>query len=255
MSDTVQPIFRPRQSAPAPQPAQSARGGATPCSACPIYHEAICARLEPEELSRLAAIKSTVRYAQGREIFQQGDPAEGLYNVLSGVVRAYRVLPDGRRQITGFLYPGDFIGLAHEQVYAYGTEAVTPIALCRYPAGAFHDLCQQMPRLESTLLRVAAHELSQAQERMLVLGKKTAPERVASFLIALSDRAVAAGEPINVVWIPMNRGDLGDYLGLAMETASRAMSAFARKGLIEEASRHHVRLLDRDGLAAIAEGE
>ena len=253
MSQIIHPLPRAGESAPAPQPSRHEATRGLPCRVCPVYHQTICAQLSSDELARLAAIKSTVRYGRGREIFEQGDPAESLYNVLSGVVRAYRVLPDGRRQITGFLYPGDFIGLAHEQAYAYSTEAVTPIALCRYPARGFHDLCQRMPRLESTLLRVAAHELSQAQERMLVLGKKRAHERVASFLLALAERAEAVGEPSDVVWLPMNRGDLADYLGLAMETASRAMSVFARRGLIEEASRHHIRLLDRHELAAMAE--
>lgn len=226
---------------------------ALPCDLCPAYRQVICARLAPEELTRLANIQSIVRYDRNQQIFQQDDPVESLYNVLSGVVRAHRSLPDGRRQITGFLYAGDFVGLAHDHGYAYSTEAVIPLTLCRYPATAFLDLCSEMPRLESSLLRVAAHELSRAQERMLVLGKKTAHERLASFLISVADRAEAVGESADILWLPMNRIDLGDYLGLAMETASRTLSAFARKGLIKEVSPHHVRLLDRDALSAIAE--
>lgn len=224
-----------------------------PCAPCPVRHKTICAAVSHGELAQLAAIQTTLKFAPGQQIFQQHDEARSLYNVVAGVVRAYRMLADGRRQITGFLYPGDFVGFAHDEAYAYGTDAVTPVTLCRYPRGAFDAVLARLPRLEAALFRAAVHELSVAQDRMLLLGKKNARERVASFLLSLAERAEAAGESSNALWVPMNRYDLGDFLGLAMETTSRTLAGLKREGVIDLLPQRQIEVLDRPALARAAE--
>ncbi len=224
-----------------------------PCAPCPVRLKTICAAVSHGELAQLAAIQTTLGFAPNQQIFEQHGEARSLYNVVAGVVRAYRVLADGRRQITGFLYPGDFVGFAHDEVYAYGCEAVTSVTLCRYPRGAFNALLERVPRLEAALLRAAVHELSAAQDRMLLLGKKNAKERVASFLLSLAERAEAAGESSNPLWVPMNRYDLGDFLGLAMETTSRTLAGLKREGVIDLLPQRQIEVLDRSALARAAE--
>jgi CRP/FNR family transcriptional regulator len=168
------------------------------------------------------------------------------------MLKLSKLLPDGRRQITGFLLPGDYLGLAFAERYICSAEAVTPVRLCRFPRSAFLALLDQFPALEKALLGRAATELAAAQKQMLLLGRKTARERVASFLLQLAEREGA--DDGMAMDLPMTRTDIADYLGLTIETVSRTLTNLRKTGLIALPDPHHLSIVHRTRLDAEAGG-
>jgi CRP/FNR family transcriptional regulator, anaerobic regulatory protein len=225
-----------------------------PCDTCKARGFSACAPLTAEEQKRLVAIMRTVNVEPHRSIFDETDPAEYVYNVTEGTVKVYKLLGDGRRQITGFLFAGDFLGLTHNESYAYSAEALAPTTLCRFPRRKLEALLDEMPHLEQRLLAMASHELAAAQDQMMLLGRKSARERVVSFILMLSNSATRHGQPGDPVSLPMSRGDIADYLGLTIETISRTLTLLRKQGLIELLDEKHVRLCKRSELREIAEG-
>ncbi len=231
------------------------RVGVPDCGACEIRGLSFCAALKGDELGSLQAIVRQTRLAPGQLVFHQGDEAVDVFNVVSGVLKLYMLLPDGRRQITGFLFPGNFLGIASGGYYSYSAEAVTEVTLCRFARRQLYPLFERFPKLEHQLLSIATDELTAAQDQMLLLGRKTASERLASFLLGLGQRIhPEGGADDNVVPLPMNRIDVADYLGLTIETVSRALGRLKKAGLIEVPEPHRIAILRRDKLEALAEG-
>jgi len=222
----------------------------TACAHCDVRHLAVCGALSPEELPRLAAITSSRRVAMGSTLIEEGEPAEDVFTLTCGMLKLYKLLPDGRRQVTGFLLPGDFIGLAVGETYIYSAEAVTPVTACRFRRPAFLGLLDELPALEKRLLGQVSTELAAAQEQMLLLGRKTARERLASFLLALARRqGVAPGRRLN---LPMRRSDIADFLGVTIETVSRTFTTLRKEALISLPDKHSIRIDAPDRLAAAA---
>jgi len=231
------------------------RQGPSPCAACAVRDLAFCSALEAEEVDRINQIMTEVTYSAPQAVIYEGDPAEHAFNVKEGVVRVSKMLPDGRRQITGFLFPGDFLGLAHHQVYAYTAEAVTKARLCRFPRSRLLGLFDELPSLERRMLSMAADELASAQEQILLLGRKTARERVASFLLTMSRQARRRRGTGNPVELPMSRADIADYLGLTIETVSRTITKLAKEGIIELPNAHTAVIKNLHTLEAVESGE
>lgn len=225
-----------------------------PCDQCEARDYSACAPLNAEEQKRLVAIMTSIDVPAHKPIFEETAPAEHVFNVTAGSVKIYKLLPDGRRQITGFLFPGDFLGLTHNDSYAYSAEALAPTKLCRFPRRKLETLLQEMPKLEQRLLGIASHELAAAQDQMMLLGRKSARERVVSLLLMLSNAAAKRGQPANPVALPMNRGDIADYLGLTMETVSRVLTQLKTRGLIQLLDEKQVRLTKPEALREIATG-
>jgi len=230
------------------------RSEASPCSACTVRGMTICAPLDNQELAQVSALMTSVELTAGEPLFDEGEEAGNVYNVTSGTVKVYKLLPDGRRQVTGFLFPGDFVGLAKQETYAFSAEAVTPCLLCRFPRSKLENLMQRMPKIEQRLLNIASNELVAAQEQMLLLGRKTAREKIASFLLMLSKRARQRGQVDDPVMVPMSRTDIGDYLGLTTETVSRSFTQLKQDGVIQLLPNHQVKLAQREALEDIAGG-
>jgi CRP/FNR family transcriptional regulator len=226
----------------------------SPCAACEIRTIGVCGSLEPEELERMRRIVTEMQCRPGQLVFSEGDPADSLYNVVSGAVRLTKLLPDGRRQITGFLFPGDFLGIALNATYAYSAEAVDKAKLCRFPRREMEVLLKDLPNLEHRLLGEAANELVAAQDQMLLLGRKTAKERVASFLASLARRAKRRGRPDNPVALPMSRTDIADFLGLTTETVSRTFTKLRETGVIALEGRDMVKIVSPDALEDLVQG-
>ncbi len=224
------------------------------CAACAIRELSVCSVLSANELNRLCSIISTVNLDVGRTVIGEGEPANDLFNVVRGSVRLYKLLNDGRRQITGFLFPGDFLGIALNDTYAYSGEAMEPLQLCRFPRKKLELLLAELPRLERKLLGTTAHELAAAQDQIVLLGRKTAKERVASFLISLSDRAVKRRRPATPLDVPMSRTDIADFLGLTTETVSRTLTQLRRAKLIAIDKRSRIDVLDLGALRALVDG-
>jgi len=226
----------------------------SPCALCAARQYSVCAPLDPDSQGRFFALATTMRLEQRRTLFQEGDPAAHVFNLTDGAVSISKALADGRRQITGFLLPGDFLGLQQGETYAYTAEALTPIALCRFPIEKFQRFLSETPGMEHRLLSMASNELAAAQDQMLLLGRKTAVERVASFLISLSDRHAARGRPGSPISLPMTRGEIADYLGLTIETVSRAFTRLRKEGHIVLDTVDRVRFPDIGSLRDLAMG-
>jgi CRP/FNR family transcriptional regulator len=170
------------------------------------------------------------------------------------VIGLHKALPDGRRQTTGFLFAGDFVGLSSRIVNTCGAEAITDVEACRFARPRFEAYIEEHRELGARLLRMTADELSAAHDQMLLLGRKSARERVASFLVQLADRAAARQVPSNPVLLPMKRLAIADYLGLTIETISRTFTNLARMGVIELVSVGTVRIVSMPALRDIAGG-
>ena len=226
-----------------------------PCSTCGARPLGVCADLKGHELHSMACNSETITIASGQALFHEGDPNPYVFNVVEGAVKLYRLLPDGRRQITGFLFQGDFLGLGGRGTANFTAEALTPLQACRFKRGNFDQLLNALPALEHRLVALAGDELMAAQEQIVLLGRKTAKERLASFLIRLADRQMQLGGPANHVHLPMTRLDIADYLGLTIETVSRVMTQLKTSGLIRLLPANDVEITDPSKLKALGDGE
>ena len=188
-------------------------------------------------------------FARDDEIYAEGDAADCWFMVVSGTVRICKLLADGRRHIAEFCYAGDSFGLENATERLFSAEAVGEVTVMRYSRRSTERLIDDHPGLARRLCDITLRDLAHAQSRMLLLGRMTAPERVASFLIELSDRR----DTRRAIDVPMSRNDIADYLGLTIETVCRVLSSFKREGAIAFSNPHRVELRDRDALAAMCE--
>lgn len=177
-----------------------------------------------------------MRFQRNEEIFGQDEPAEYLYRVVSGAVRTMRFSSDGRRQILGFHLPGDVFGLELGDAHTLSAEALATSEIVMVRQTALEKAAAEDARAARALLKLTSEQLTSAREHALVLGRKGAGERVAAFLLQLADRFVAKRE----MDLPMSRADIADYLGLTIETVSRAFSEFERNAAIALPSSRHV---------------
>ena len=226
-----------------------------PCLHCDIRHLAVCGALDAGSLRQLQREVRHLRFEPDQTIVAEDELADAGFIVLSGMVSLYKALPDGRRQIVGLLLPGDFIGFTCEDGrYCHSAQAVTRAELCRLPAACLRRLARAHPEVERRLMGALSAELCAAQEQMLWLGRKSAPEKLASFLLMLARRGERRGGRANDVRLPMSRQEIADCLGLTDATVSRALTRLARCGLIWLPRRHEVLILRRERLEAVAEG-
>ncbi len=225
-----------------------------PAATCPELANYL--PLGDNELTRLMAIARPVPVAAHRRLFLDGEPADDTFLLSSGAVRTFRLLPDGRRLITAFMFEGDFLGFTVDGRYEFAAETITPARLCRIPRRRLDALLDDCPRLRNALLHFATEELRLAQDHMVLLGRKSATEKLASFLLHLARRHARDGrttEPMQVP-LPMTRGDVADHLGLTTETVSRTLTQLRATGAIDIPSLRSVTVLHPGALAALADG-
>ncbi len=181
----------------------------------------------------LAALESratTVQAERDDEIVAQEDPATWCYLVVSGCVRTVRLMEDGRRQVGEFLFSGDLFGWDALDRHDFGAEAVTPVTLRRYARRDLEQLADQDRDVARRLRELSSSRLRSGREHMLLLGRKTASERIASFLLEMAARGDA--RPKSTIELPMSRSDMGDYLGLTIETVCRRLTRLRLDGTI-----------------------
>lgn len=222
-----------------------------PCFDCSVRSLAVCGVLESAPLRDFKQTGITVHYDAGETVVFECDVAASVFSLTGGLLRLSKLLPDGRRQIAGFLFPGDFLGITMEEEHAFTAEAVAPSTLCRFPRARFDEFVVAHPSLERRLYAVAAHELAAARQQLVLLGRKTATERVASFLLMLANRCCSA--PQVEVTLPMSRTDIADYLGLRIETVSRELTGLKTSRIIRLTGRQTLQILDRERLQELAE--
>jgi CRP/FNR family transcriptional regulator len=225
------------------------------CSTCGARAFSVCAGLDRADLANLDEIAERVAVKTGDSLVREGETANHLFNITSGSVRIYKLLPDGRRQITGFLFAGDFVGLATGEAYGFTAEAIEDSTLCRFRKRDYRALVRDTPALEAALLDRAIHELAAAQNQILLLGRKTARERIASFLLDLPSRDPLRPSRDDHVRLPMTRMEIADYLGLTIETVSRELTKLKTSGLIRMLSLNELRIEAPEQLRAVADGE
>jgi CRP/FNR family transcriptional regulator len=225
-----------------------------PCAHCDARQASVCNAIPDAEMARLAATAVVADAAPGSTFINEGDPATNFFNVTRGTAKLYKLLPDGRRQITGFVTVGHFLGLAVSDTYAFSAEAIDDVRYCRFSRRKLRALLDDFPLMEKRLLEVASNELVAAQEQMLLLGRKTARERLASFLEARSREGLGCRTDLLRFELPMTRGDIADYLGLTIETVSRTLTKLRAEGLIEIPTQNEIVIRNQSGLRELAGG-
>jgi len=204
------------------------------------------------ELDRAGTVVSC---RKGQTLVEEGHRAAYIFKVVSGALRTVRFLPDGRRHVASFHLPGEFIGLADDGFYGHSVEALADARLVRYTRTSFESTLDRDPGAGRRLFDVMRKELAAAQDRLLLLGRKTAAERLATFLLTLNDRkADNDGGEDRRFELPMNCSDMADYLGLRIETVCRLLTDLKHRHIIDLPSIHSVVVLRRDLLQAESEG-
>jgi CRP-like cAMP-binding protein len=197
----------------------------------------------------------TLRTVDARDhVFREGDRALHIYKVEVGHVCIYRMVHDGRRQVIDFAYTGDFIGLGALGTHAANAQATSKTRIRCVPVAVLHDVVSSDPRLGLELYEAMSRELLQARELLFAISQRTAAERLAGFLLALSRRNGRRGDQSHDIVLPMTRTDIADFLGLTIETVSRTFTRFRNHGLIDLEQCILVTIRDAAALAAIVEG-
>lgn len=222
------------------------------CADCPIRHRAVCARCEQDELDRLEAIKYYRSYEAGQTVVWSGDRMDFVASVVTGIATLTQTMEDGRRQMVGLLLPSDFVGRPGRLTAAYDVTATTDVVMCCFRKKPFEEMMARTPSISQRLLEMTLDELDAAREWMLLLGRKTAREKIASLLAIIGRRDAAlrlrsAGNDLTFD-LPLTREAMADYLGLTLETVSRQISALRRDGIILLEGKRHVTIPDFDRL-------
>ncbi len=202
-----------------------------------------------DALVALERIGTRFSFARNQEIYAEGDSTDCWYKVVSGAVRTSKLLADGRRYIASFSFGGDCFGLDSGRERNFSAEAVSDAVVLRLPRNATERLIEQNPDLGRVLRETVLRDLADAQGRMLLLGRMTAAERVATFLLDMFERC----DWIKKLDLPMTRNDIADYLGLTIETVCRVLSGFKRDGMIAIPNAHCIEIVDRSALELAAE--
>jgi len=222
------------------------------CAHCRTRFLSVCSALDDDELHELSQIIDPRCVSARSTLFSQGEEAGAVFNVTEGMARLYKLLPDGRRQIIGFALPGDFLGLSLSDQFSFSADAVNDMRICRIPRSKFSVLLDEKPHLMKRLHEMAANELMLAQDQLVVLGRRSAEERLAVFLLGLRKRFTAIHHISPTIPLPMSRQDIADYLGLTIETVSRTFSKFFKERTLLNVP-DGVRILDLPRLNVLAQ--
>ena len=214
------------------------------CADCPIRHRAVCARCESHEMEALEEVKYYRTFQAGQTVIWSGDRMDFVGSVVTGIASLTQTMEDGRRQMVGLLLPSDFIGRPGRQTAAYDVTAISDVVMCCFRRKPFEEMMVRTPRIAQRLLEMTLDELDAAREWMLLLGRKTAREKIASLIAIIARRDATlhvTGRRDDVeVDLPLTREAMADYLGLTLETVSRQMSALRRDGVINLQGKRHV---------------
>ena len=230
------------------------------CDACAVRHRAVCGALTDTEITRLNSIARFKQFTSGRVIIRDHEEPSYFANVVSGVVKLTKTLADGRQQIVGLQFPSDFLGRPFRSRSPYFAEAASDVTLCTFERSQFERLVKDFPGVEHRLFEHTLDELDAAQEWMVLLGRKSAGEKVASFLLMVANRtrqvgcehagATVGGARFD---LPLSRSEIADYLGLTIETVSRQITGLKRHGTIALEGTRTIIVPDLSKLAHMSE--
>jgi CRP/FNR family transcriptional regulator len=206
------------------------------CKSCEARHRGICGALTPEQLTKLNRFTKQQRYESGHELLSAGEDVHRYSNILRGVVKLSKLLADGRQQIVGLQFAPDFMGRPFRAQSEVIADAATDVTVCTFPKAVLEELVRESPNLEHRLHEQALEELDEAREWMLTLGRKSAGEKVASFLFLIAsniDPEIETHEGPVMFELPLKRSDIADFLGLTIETVSRQITKLRKSGVIQ----------------------
>lgn len=219
------------------------------CTTCAVREKAICQSLGESELAEMSHLGRRHTVASGETLMWQGDEETVVGNVIEGVLKLSASTSDGREQTLGIVYPSDFIGRPFGRSSSHSVIAVSDAKVCTFPRSAFDRFAQEHPDLEHKLLQRTLTELDRSRQWMVLLGRKSAAERLAAFLLDMADRLGTEDAAGNIRFdLPFGRQDIADLLGLTIETVSRQITKLREEGVIATPDRRGVVVLDREWL-------
>jgi CRP/FNR family transcriptional regulator len=200
-------------------------------------------------------VKRQQPYQPGQHVFRAGDQSRALFAVRSGCLKTYCTTEDGNEQVLGFTLPGELVGLdgMGDDVYASNSIVLETASICELPYDRLEEMCHSLSGLNHQLMRLASKEITSDQEMQLLLGKRTAEEKLAAFFLSLSTRYKPRGLSATNFNLPMSRQDIGNYLGLALATVSRLFAHFQEEGLLK-VNRREITITDLPRLKGMVEG-
>lgn len=228
------------------------------CDTCVVRNRAICAALDTNEIQALSNIGRRKTLAPGDPLIWEGDDSLLVANVIDGILKLTNSTEDGREQIVGVVYPSDFIGRPFGATSGHSVTALTEARVCIFARADFDRFAGEHPALEHKLLKRTLDELDRTRSWMLLLARKSAEEKVATFLLEMSQRLVDANcetpgdQPLAEFELPFSRQQIGDILGVTIETVSRQMTKMKRDGILDLPNRRTVKILDRESLEYMA---
>ncbi len=224
------------------------------CGNCRLSTLCLPLALKSDDVEKLDNIVQRGRPLQkGEHLYQEGANFVSVFAVRSGAVKAYRVTDDGREQVTGFYFPGEILGMdgISKNSHACSARALETSAVCEIPFGSLQDLSSQMPDLQRHFFQLMSREITEDQQLITLLSKNTAEERIAALMLSISSRNARRKLSTTKFRLPMSRIDIGNYLGLTVETVSRVFSRLQKLGILE-VSNKEIEVLDLDGLQNIS---
>jgi CRP/FNR family transcriptional regulator len=207
--------------------------------------------LSDEERARLATIASIVRFKKSEKIYSDGKPAEAIFNIVSGVVKTYKPTANGGKHIAAFLYPEDLFGLSEEGRYTNSATAITPVTAYALPVSALRRRLSKDAALEYHLIVKLYHALRETQRHALLLAQRHAASKLAIFL-QLQEHVQSANREPAEIYLPMDRSDIADYVGMSLAAVSRGFRALATQRVIKIRDRRHVKIIDRKTFEKLA---
>jgi len=235
------------------RPAESNSQGQV-CDRCGSRVSGLCQPLDAAALDEISGEAQQLSMPAHSAVFREGDPSGRVFTLIEGFAKLTRLLPDGKQQVVGFRFAGDIIGYTTLPHYPFDAELLTEARLCRLDRGQLDALLRRYPKMERRMLDLCVQELTATQEQLVTVGRRSAEARVAAFLISLLEASRRRGLTRPVLEMPMTRADIADFLGLTLETVSRSLTAFRKRGWIREPVHHRVELVNTPALTALAEG-
>jgi CRP/FNR family transcriptional regulator len=220
------------------------------CRACEARHRGVCGALSPSQLVSLNKQSTRKNIEAGSELIGESQETSSYANIISGVVKLTKMMSDGRQQIVGLQFAPDFLGRPFRIDSGISADAATDVNICSFPKATIERMIKESPELEHRLLEQTLKELDEARDWMLTLGRKTASEKVASFLYLIAAHINPEADPDSASFeLPLTRSDIADFLGLTIETVSRQLTKLRKDGIIVIRNNRHVEVPDLDKLA------
>ncbi len=226
--------------------------GPAVCKACEARHGGVCASLSVPQLVELNKHSSRRKVEAGNEVIGQGESVSTYSNILNGVVKLSKMMADGRQQIVGLQFAPDFLGRPHQEESTVTAEAATDTEICTFPRALIDRIVNETPDFERMLYEQSLKELDEARDWMLTLGRKTAQEKVASFLHLIATHIDPENASPRTFDLPLSRADIADFLGLTIETVSRQMTKLRKEGIIVIENNRHVTVPSLERLRCVA---